>query len=624
MIKRSLFITLLILISPSAYAAETPVVGIYTDFGNRRGQGTGFCISESGNILTVYHVVYGARRVDVQYGGIQFKDVVIQSVLPEVDLALLKLPTKPPNLSCWPLSKTWSAGLPVFAISYARGIPNQRYDGTVTQDGTLFSEQFRDDKGRKLFVEDEIKLIPLDITIENGISGSPVLTDEGAIGILSGSLAVGRRLSWAIPVSYLDSMQTLGRRASEIIEWPKFGMTKNWTNLRNMFHIDNAVAKLIDDYFSSVDEFAMAIDNIHVRIQSVRAGLYLINEGLEDYESQLDAGLNESELQALETYLDYMGREMLFPHLENMASSFNKLGETESEIGIVSGRIYSEIVEFFNGLPRTENNLKSSREFNQTAEQLLKKYDAISAKAGWLDLIEASKELAQVEVVSSYDKRQLIKVMKDGFAKLDVALVNWLSLDAVLERNKLIKLYRNSGKLIEWLFYRDMDLGDKTYRYISQYGYSIVMPKDWVEWTPTLMDLLPKGSCDPPEPGMDLYFVKTGFFGDNRKYLDVIVTSPQTVSPPLTNHFIQNTGPVLKAQFESQMANFSNFSIERTAFGKNNCILVQGSYGPLDHPFKLHNTWIVGPGRSVWLNCYIRSGNSLDDCKAAAASFKFE
>lgn len=625
MTKLICFIIFLITNFYNVNGSKETVVGIYTDFGNRRGQGTGFCISGSGEILTAYHVVYGAKRVDVIFGGIHYKDVIIQSVLPETDLALLKLPNKPDNLYCHHLAYNWSAGQPVYAIGYARGIPNQRYDGTVTQNGTLNSEQYRDNQGRKLFINDDIKLISLDITIENGISGSPIITGNGVIGVLSGSIDVGRRLSWAIPVSYLRYMRLINKKASQIYKWPDFGLTQNWTNLRNMFRIDNDLALLIDNYYSSIDNLTNDFDEITVKINFYQAGYLVVDKLMTTYLQKSAAG--HSDLEALESNIEVMGKTQLLPRLEECVAAFNRSGESEVRIQNIMSQLYIQQDKHYSGLARTELNLKNDKELTQTANKLIKKYDKIQEQSVEIDpkTLEGLRILAQMDQIDISDKSKTIRILKEGLTQFNLGLQNWNSLNEILQRNNLVEFYREVGMLFEWIFYRNWDRDDNIYRYTSTHGYSLVMPRGWVEYSSTLLNLLPKGSISgPPAPDVDLCFIKTGYFGDNRKYLDVVATSPHSISPQLTDLLIQTTCAYVEPELSAILTNFRNLTCRRKTFGNYEGILLQGLWGSYNNPFKIYNAWILGPGKSVWVNCNIRSNDHSDDYKTISESVKFK
>jgi Trypsin-like peptidase domain len=249
-------------LSDASAADLSGVVGIYTSQGVQGGQGSGFLISSQGEILTAFHVIHGAQRIDVQWRGMLFSDVVVAKILPEFDLAILRIDHVPPGLTPLRLASgvSWRQGQPVRVVGYARGIPNQQFDGTITQQGEWKSEQIRDDQGRKLFRRDGIRLVPLDLTIYNGLSGGPVFSGDEVIGVVSGSLSTGRGIAWAIPVDYARQARLLGLRARQILPWPEFAMTRDWANVRSSFRLDNTAGTLLKEYFATLDEIPHVVD----------------------------------------------------------------------------------------------------------------------------------------------------------------------------------------------------------------------------------------------------------------------------------------------------------------------------------------------------------------------------
>jgi hypothetical protein len=84
-------------------------------------------------------------------------------------------------------------------IGHPYGWEFQTLPVSPTQDGFADSTSILSRAGRPLFTK-SIDVIPLNLTIYNGMSGAPVLDSKGAaIALLSGSLNVGGSLAWAIP-----------------------------------------------------------------------------------------------------------------------------------------------------------------------------------------------------------------------------------------------------------------------------------------------------------------------------------------------------------------------------------------------------------------------------------------
>lgn len=190
------------------------VVGIQTtsverkvfNFSYVKGTGSGVIISKQGHILTNYHVVSGARKIDVSVGS--DKKYSAQYIFGDKDndVAIIKLDKLPDNMVVAPLgdSQELAVGQKVLAIGSPYGL-----NGTLTT-GIISS------LNRTLPAEDGTVLddiIQTDAAINPGNSGGPLLNSKGEIigintAIFSpngGNVGIG----FAIPINnikdYLNS-----------------------------------------------------------------------------------------------------------------------------------------------------------------------------------------------------------------------------------------------------------------------------------------------------------------------------------------------------------------------------------------------------------------------------------
>ncbi|HXI03683.1 MAG TPA: Do family serine endopeptidase [Candidatus Saccharimonadales bacterium] len=157
--------------------------------------GSGFIISEDGYILTNYHVIEDADRVNVQLlGDSREYNAEIVGTDPDTDLALVKITADHP-LPVIPLGE--SDALRVGDWVLAIGNP-LAYEHTVTV-GVVSA------KGRKLWAMNRDSsldnFIQTDAAINRGNSGGPLLNVHGeAIGINSAISVAGQGISFAIPI----------------------------------------------------------------------------------------------------------------------------------------------------------------------------------------------------------------------------------------------------------------------------------------------------------------------------------------------------------------------------------------------------------------------------------------
>lgn len=170
----------------------------YFDPSPREGTGSGSVIDDQGHILTNDHVVAGAQRLTVSFGGDQTYPAKLIGTDPDTDLAVIKVEAPRDRLTVVPLgdSDKLIVGQKVLAIGNPFG-----FDRTLTT-GVISGLQrpIRAQNGRQ--IEGAVQT---DASINRGNSGGPLLDSQGRmIGINSqilspsgGSIGIG----FAVPVS---------------------------------------------------------------------------------------------------------------------------------------------------------------------------------------------------------------------------------------------------------------------------------------------------------------------------------------------------------------------------------------------------------------------------------------
>jgi 2-alkenal reductase len=166
-----------------------------------QGAGSGFVWDERGHIVTNYHVVADASKVQVQLDAGRTYDATVVGSAPDYDLAVVKLEQIPPGLK--PIAVGSSSDLKIGQTVYAIGNPFGMAR-TLTQgiigalDRQLPTSDIREIAG----------VIQTDAAINPGNSGGPLLDTAGRlIGVTSairspsgGSTGVGL----AIPVDLVN------------------------------------------------------------------------------------------------------------------------------------------------------------------------------------------------------------------------------------------------------------------------------------------------------------------------------------------------------------------------------------------------------------------------------------
>jgi putative serine protease PepD len=163
-----------------------------------KGNGSGSVIDSNGNILTNYHVIEGAQKLTVSFGGEKTYSATVVGGDADTDLAVIKLDNPPPGLTVVPLGDSDQAvvGQKVLAIGNPFGLDRTLTTGVISG----LQRPIRARNGKPIDAA-----IQTDASINPGNSGGPLLDKFGRmIGINSqilspagGSVGVG----FAVPVN---------------------------------------------------------------------------------------------------------------------------------------------------------------------------------------------------------------------------------------------------------------------------------------------------------------------------------------------------------------------------------------------------------------------------------------
>lgn len=175
----------------------------------QEGQGSGFIIDKEGHILTNYHVIAGARQVDVTLHNRKKLRATLVGTDSSHDLAIIQI--KEPNLTPMVLgdSRNLQVGQKVYAIGNPFGL-----SGTLTRGIVSSIRSVQEPDGMTI---DEA--IQTDAAINPGNSGGPLLNWHGeVIGIntmIASNVGQSAGIGFAIPINtakaVLNDLVTLGR-----------------------------------------------------------------------------------------------------------------------------------------------------------------------------------------------------------------------------------------------------------------------------------------------------------------------------------------------------------------------------------------------------------------------------
>jgi S1-C subfamily serine protease len=145
--------------------------------------GSGVVVTESGIVMTNYHVVAGARRLEVTFYDGRTSEAVVLQAMPDKDLAIIQAKAIPDDLPAATLgsSRDLAPGSEVVAVGFPFGIGPSVSAGVVSG---LDREFISPDNKEHLD-----KLIQFDAAANPGNSGGPLVNMDGeVVGIVTAIL----------------------------------------------------------------------------------------------------------------------------------------------------------------------------------------------------------------------------------------------------------------------------------------------------------------------------------------------------------------------------------------------------------------------------------------------------
>ena len=164
-------------VSPSVVSITTETLrrGFFFEVIPQEGSGSGFILDADGHILTNYHVIKGAQRIEVNFGDDTVLEARAVGVDPRNDVAVLRVDALPTGV--YPVDLGTSTGLHVGQRAIAIGNPFGQFGRTLTTgvisalDRTLEGPDERTITG----------IIQTDAAINRGNSGGPLLDSSGRV-----------------------------------------------------------------------------------------------------------------------------------------------------------------------------------------------------------------------------------------------------------------------------------------------------------------------------------------------------------------------------------------------------------------------------------------------------------
>lgn len=208
---------------------------IVTDSMGQIKRGTGFVASGYNYIITAYHVIQNARKIDIDRPqSLLAHNLKIVGIYPNFDIALLQIPLElKSSLIPFKVKKkaTPSSSSRIIVMGYGSVIDRpENYHGYHENAPFVLSELWlrpanMPGNSTRLFNASGVRLLKLQAPLPYGLSGGPVVNQDGeVVGVVSGALTRLENitsLGWAIPIDYALKRILLskGKRAAEM-DWP--------------------------------------------------------------------------------------------------------------------------------------------------------------------------------------------------------------------------------------------------------------------------------------------------------------------------------------------------------------------------------------------------------------------
>jgi 2-alkenal reductase len=180
---------------------ENAVSGFFGEKQIRQGAGSGFLWDEHGHVVTNFHVIQGARRIQVRMDSGEAIEATFVGGSQDYELAVVRLRSVPDGLRPIPVgsSAELRVGQAVFAIGNPYGLSRTLTTGVIS----ALARRLPTAPGREV-----VGVIQTDAAINPGNSGGPLLDSAGRLigintAIISdsgGSAGIG----FAVPVDVIN------------------------------------------------------------------------------------------------------------------------------------------------------------------------------------------------------------------------------------------------------------------------------------------------------------------------------------------------------------------------------------------------------------------------------------
>jgi Flp pilus assembly protein TadD len=285
---------------------STVIIFVYDDKGEYLQLGSGFFISQNGDVITNYHVLQGASSAEIKTSdGKTYPITYILAGDEQNDI--IRLSVNIPSKYVYPLSLSKTipeVGERIIVYGSPLGLENTVSDGIVSA--------IRD-------IPDYGRIIQITAPISPGSSGSPVLNMQGeVIGIASFQMVEGQNLNFAIPSEKISSLILTEENKISIAE-KDFGPE---SKVNKDSDYDQAYQKAL--YFIDKEEYEKALPYLEI---AIKTDILLLKECVY-FEIGFCNGKLGNYIKAIEAYRQAIRID------SNYADTYNNLGVAYDSLGL--------------------------------------------------------------------------------------------------------------------------------------------------------------------------------------------------------------------------------------------------------------------------------------------------
>ncbi len=177
----------------------------------QRALGSGFVIDKAGHIVTNYHVIRGARAIQVSFSDNERFNAKVVGVDPSTDTAVLQVQVKSRALKSLPLGNSESVrvGDQVIAIGNPFGL-----DRSVSA-GIVSAVQRRIEAPNQLSIS---HVIQTDAALNHGNSGGPLLSAQGQVIGVNAQIQTAGQSQGNVGIGFAIPINTVKDVVAELIK----------------------------------------------------------------------------------------------------------------------------------------------------------------------------------------------------------------------------------------------------------------------------------------------------------------------------------------------------------------------------------------------------------------------